>query len=259
MNIADGMMGMNLCLFLIVNLIHKNNFVHTVLGWKQHWLCITIGSFHFISTEASLFFLVFMFLKRVYRLQQIIHHSPHEREVVAYTPLWLICLGLNISIAYLCIKPAANLEMGNNLCLLLDPTKGVQYEWHEMSAMCCVVAVNALCLMVLMACYIFLGKIVWKASFGHTAKLSTKKPSLAGLVKVAILTFGTVSTYIPTLILHIITMLGYNTEQRLATWIVIITTPIASIINPIVNLSLFHSKKSVFKGLQLGNKKKTCQ
>jgi hypothetical protein len=71
-----------------------------------------------------------------------------------------------------------------------------------------------------------------------------------GLIKIGILLFSSLYTYLPFIILCILALCAYDTENHIAVWIIILTMPFGSLLNPFVTtllpltLQFRHSKLS---------------
>jgi hypothetical protein len=166
-------------------------------------------------------------------------------EGVLYLPIWLLYLGACVIIVYLTFKSTGDLQLESNLCLLLDPSRTVwdkQIEWY---LFCCLVVHNTLCLTILTSCYAALLFNVWKVAYGAMAKSSTKTSSTVGMIKVAILAWSALISYIPILILYLIRLNGDHINQSVISWTFIVTMPISSIVNPAINSSLFTKEHSL--------------
>ena len=130
-------------------------------------------------------------------------------------PIWILCLGLCLGIVYLTSQPTISIELESSLCLILNPTRSIWNRKREWYVQLSVVILNLMCMTISFCCFILLAITVWNVSYGAIAKSSTKRSSPAGLIKLALLTVSTLATYVPMIVLYIITLLGYHAPSSL--------------------------------------------
>jgi hypothetical protein len=241
LNVADLFMGLSLFSMLSFNFWYTNMFMDVVLTWKEHWVCYLSATLNFLSLEGSMLITTCMLLQRIANLKKMktvgLNSKSIMKNIMGYTGLWLICSGICTCLLIIRMQTMINTEYGSSLCFVIDPFSQVlstkMYPW--IGGMLLII-LNTVGVAIMGFSYIFLSKILWY-SFSVN-KLGVKKPCSFGFVKIAILLFSLLWTYLPFITVYILALGAYEVDKFMATWILIMTMPLSSLLNPFVNMIL---------------------
>ena len=244
LHFADILMGISFCLMISFHFNYTNRFMDVILSWKQHWVCNLVAAFSFLSSQAGLLITLCMLLQRIVNLRKMKAVGPssssRQKNILSYASLWVICCGVCISLVLLSKENIIATEHSTNFCFLIDPlSQTLATKMSQTAVGLAFIIINILGLVIILSCYIFLGKTLWHSLYVSRRKLgTTKMPFPMGLIKIGILVFSLLYTYLPFIILCLLALGAYDTDSHIAEWIIILTVPFASLINPFIHTFL---------------------
>ncbi len=231
-NAADIVCCIPLFVLWIADLVYKEGFTLKQSSWQASPFCwissFFILSFSFLSPSC----LCLMSLTRYKVVAKPMTTKFKEKNFLVKWIAVVVTLNGTVAALITGVTRIFFCELPSQLCSpFLDPTKQIVAAkvctW--MSVICQMSAV-----VFIFNCYIFLVKELKKSQNTLKGSASKEASNQALFVQIVIITSSNIICWIPSLIIHILSMFLEKYSVEMVLWVSVAVTPLNSLVNPVV-------------------------
>ena len=244
---ADFLMGIYLLIIASVDVYYRGHYIEVSDTWRSSYLCKFCGFLSTLSTEASVFTLVFITIDRVICIC-LSQKSQVNLKFTMKTTYRLIILtwvaAFVMSFLPLVVKPYFNDQFyaRSGVCLALHLTNAHPAGWEYSVAIFLVT--NCIAFLIILIAYTCMYKKVVSARrlsrimARHQREINTGK-------KMAMIVMSNFFCWFPVIIMGIIAMCGVTLPAAVYSWTAVFVLPFNSALNPIL-YTIAHYKLTEF-------------
>lgn len=225
---SDLLMGIYLIIIAFVDTWYRGRYIENADNWRQSALCNLCSFLSTVSSEVSVFTLVFIALNR-FTMICFKFNSPYKFTLYRTHRLiigsWLTAL--TIASLPLLVTPYFRdqfyARFGVCLPFHITNQKAAGWEYSIVVFLC----VNLIAFVIIVTCYTFMYKEISQA-----AKERRQRPS--DPMKIALIVATNFVAWSPTIIMGFIALAGYAFPTSVYSWVAVLVLPVNSAINPMI-------------------------
>ena len=214
---SDILLSLYLIMLSIVNVVYQGIFIAISYDWRQSATCIIMAILSSVSSNMSIYILATLAFLRA--MNVLFHYKVKELHTVIVTTFgWLANLLLSLLTVYRHFYLEGNM-ISNDACILYSPGPGNFQRWIWTFSF--FILPNLLLIIVISSLY---GSII-KYTFQSWKKMeklkavTTKRSRTTTLISVGMLTCTNVLTWIPILILSLLSISGVPTPATISRYL----------------------------------------
>ncbi|KAG9511198.1 hypothetical protein GZH46_00237, partial [Fragariocoptes setiger] len=240
---SDLLMGIYLIIIAIVDMWYRGQYIENSDNWRQSIWCTMSGLLATVSSEVSVFTLVFIALSRSIEISNPLRHNKYRFTAKSTYRLigfsWLMAIA--IAVAPLTITPyfKGQFYARSGVCLPFHINNQKPAGWEYSVAI--FLFLNLVAFLMIMYCYICmyieikrsekrqLGKYTHRQSRSASTRRRNKRiRMILGILFINAFSWG------PTIALGILALFGFTCRAYIYSWIAVLFLPANSAINPMI-------------------------
>ncbi|KAI1285100.1 putative G-protein coupled receptor [Halotydeus destructor] len=243
---ADFLMGIYLVTIASVDAYYRGHYIEVSDDWRASWLCKFCGFISTMSSEASVFTLVFI---TVDRLICICFPFSHFKFTISFTYRLIAFLWVTtfiVSFLPLVVTPyfQGQFYARSGVCLALHITNLHPAGWEYSVALFLVT--NLIAFLIIVGCYFYMYDRV-KASSRRLTRLMARQVRETQVGRqMALIVMTNFCCWCPIIVMGLLSIAGYTLPPSVYSWTAVFILPLNSATNPVI-YTLAHYRPSFFQ------------
>ncbi|RWS24200.1 relaxin receptor-like protein, partial [Leptotrombidium deliense] len=242
---SDFLMGIYLIIIATVDVHYRGRYIEVADDWRNSGLCKFCGFLSTISSEASVFTLVFITMDR---LISICFPFSKYRFSLSFTykliaASWLIAFGMSSLPLFVRSYFKDEFYARSGVCLALHITNQNPAGWEY--AVAIFLCTNLIAFLVIVGCYSYMYNTVRQSSRRMTRIQARQVRERQVGRQMAMIVMSNFLCWCPIIIMGLMAILGYTLKATVYSWTAVFILPLNSATNPVI-YTLAHFKPSFF-------------
>jgi hypothetical protein len=249
---ADFLMGIYLIIIASVDVYYRGHYIEVSDSWRSSALCKFCGFISTLSSEASVFTLVFITVDRLI----CIYFTFTDYKFTMKTTYLLIGVSwlaaFIMSFIPIIVKPYFHDEFyaRSGVCLALHLTNTHPAGWEYSVAV--FIVINFIAFFMILIAYIMMYKKI-RSARRATRIMKMQEREINTGKKMAMIVLSNFCCWFPVIIMGIIAMAGVHLPPAVYSWTAVFILPFNSALNPII-YTISHYKPADFFSLTGGRR-----